>query len=385
MSAPVTGPHERLIGSEGGIGYVRRWWSYRQRRPYNLQLAHYRNVAVTDINPLTINNGNAIHYVSGQYGYASPDAYSKAYRRFVDELGESTSLGIDLAQYRQASSMISARAGQLVGFTKALATRSPLGVARSLGIKFKTAAEVMSKRKYGRAQTLADLWLEFWFGWKPLVGDIFDACEVFEKPLASERIKVSAKHNLEWRSGGGVPAMEYTANTVARCVLGAEVSVTNPNLRLLQQLGLLNPVSVAWDAVPWSFVLGWFSNVETYLGSLTDFAGLAISNGYIVDKMEGTTSFLYRVGVGPNADWDPITVTGPYSAYVNTYWRRPLSVLPPPRLLWKKINLSNTRALTAISLLVQKLPRDERPPKSFTPIRKNRGPKYRWDDHFVQP
>lgn len=59
-----------------------------------------------------------------------------------------------------------------------------------------------------------------------------------------------------------------------RVTYGAQVRIENPNLWLAERAGLVNPLAVAWDIVPWSFVINMFTNVGSIVNSITDFAGI---------------------------------------------------------------------------------------------------------------
>jgi len=65
---------------------------------------------------------------------------------------------------------------------------------------------------------------------------------------------------------------------VVKSTVAAQVVISNPNLWLLNRLGLINPVGVLWDAIPWSFLVGAFVNVNAMINSLTNEVGLNISD-----------------------------------------------------------------------------------------------------------
>ena len=49
-------------------------------------------------------------------------------------------------------------------------------------------------------------------------------------------------------------------------------------VREADKLGLLNLPGIAWDLVPWSFLVNMVSNMGQCMGSLTDFAGLTLED-----------------------------------------------------------------------------------------------------------
>lgn len=357
MVNPVKGPFVEEI-DEPGYRSSKVW--YRQKKPYTYQLPFTRQIGYA-WGPNGLSSlSNAWRYwtwAAEAQGRYHETAYARAYAKLVDLIqGDTASLGINLAQWKQADKMISNRANQLRSFTSALVRRSPAGVAASLGIRVRDAAKLM-KTRHGVSKKLSDLWLEFWFGIKPLVSDIYTACEVFSKEIPCNSVKARAAaiaQELDYQR----PPVSYPASEgisldkiIVGVQLGCDVTVTNPDVYLLNQLGLINLAQVAYDAVPWSFVLGWFSNVETYVNSLSDFAGLTTSNGWITRYcvLEGHT-YTSDYGVLSSA---PFGSNGK-GVYVN---RVAMTQPPRPSLVFSLKEWKPTRGATAISLLVQKLPR----------------------------
>lgn len=126
----------------------------------------------------------------------------------------------------------------------------------------------------------------------------------------------------------------------------AEVSISDPILYRTNQLGLVNPAAVAWELVPFSFLVDWFIGVGSWLNGLTDFVGLSLQKSFrtCYGKVEGTMyCFDTRYAVKHFH-------TAQYNA---TVVRRMPDSVPSPFLAWKSIRgLSNTRATTAIALVL---------------------------------
>lgn len=361
MTEPVTGPFTKHVEEphlwEHQVGY-------RQKPPYTLQLAFSRELVRT-INVGAGGNvlaSRAVLFLRDIHDNLSGSSYDRAYARLVGKLGETASMGVNLVQWKQADRMIRHRATTLSRFSDALKNRNPIGVAVSLGISVKKAREVMKpylkKDKYGYHRAQANLWLEFWFGWKPLLNDIFGALDILTGELPSKPLRGSASFSTPYGFDTGAPATEFLVGTAyGRVKVGCNVKVKNPNLRLLQQLGLLNPATVLWDAIPWSFVLGWILTVDLVLNSWTAFAGLDVSKVFVVKSVS------YR----GEMRWHPCVACPPDQQEIYKTWinlldggkkSRVLSTsVPLPSLRVKKLGFAPARALTAISLLIQKLPK----------------------------
>lgn len=61
-----------------------------------------------------------------------------------------------------------------------------------------------------------------------------------------------------------------------KVTLSAGVRVTNPNYYLANRLGLLDLPGIAWDLVPWSWVINMVSNSKQVIGQFTNDVGLEL-------------------------------------------------------------------------------------------------------------
>lgn len=214
----------------------------------------------------------------------------------------------------------------------------------------RTDMERIWRRRLRRNYTskkVSDLYLEYIFGWVPLFSDIFQAAMVLSRPWPSTKVRVKRT------TMGSAKLSTSNYNLDRICDQGMQIGglgvMVNPNLALVESLGLINPASVAWDKVPFSFVVNWIVPVGGFLNSLTDLVGWEIHDGF--------TSNYYRVKVS-----GPILVkTGPWSTSYGWRERRITLVnvsrsrgIPSP--IFPTVQLpsaSLTKALISFSLLDQ--------------------------------
>jgi len=71
----------------------------------------------------------------------------------------------------------------------------------------------------------------------------------------------------------------------------ARYTISDPALKQLAQIGITNPINLAWELIPYSFVIDWLIPVGKFLESLDALVGvsnLKVLHGYkIVKKFEG--------------------------------------------------------------------------------------------------
>lgn len=259
------------------------------------------------------------------------------------------SMGITLGTWGQSAGMITTRLGQ--------ASRALTKVHSRL-VKDRRRLRKIRKEK----DPLANLVLETEFGWRPLISDIHSAFRVIAG-VNDFPVFVRGSHtgDCSYSKGFSVAAnnifegKEYTSSYSGhyRVTIAARVAVSNPNLHLLNQLGLINPFLVAWDLIPWSFVVGMFVNVNAMLGSLTDYAGLRITNKSVTKSSVTThsTSLRHFVGYGgPNRTY----VAFGHGSYKNRYRTRSVGSIPAVKLQVRIPDLNKEQLLIAASLVLQK-------------------------------
>lgn len=131
------------------------------------------------------------------------------------------------------------------------------------------------------ATTGSDTTLEYLFGWKPLVNELYGLSKAAEQIDLDEPILVVHGSAKEIRNvlidEPGVPAYNANIQVSTRYVL--RYKVASPAIALLNHLGLINPLEPIWERLPWSFVVDWFQSIGTYLSQLGAMAGYEFHSG----------------------------------------------------------------------------------------------------------
>lgn len=186
---------------------------------------------------------------------------SKAVEKFRSSISEGSLWAVNYAERKQALSSAASRLESAANVLLDIRRRRWQAIARAA-------------KRNGRRWN--ETFLEFHFGWIPLASDIHSAVETVLGPVPYGTFQGTAKDS--WDSYYLGPGSARNISTFHAGVrVKGEVGVNNPNLYLLNQLGLLNPATIAWELVPYSFVLDWFSNIGQVLGQFTAFAGLDTS------------------------------------------------------------------------------------------------------------
>jgi hypothetical protein len=206
----------------------------------------------------------------------------------------------------------------------------------------------------GASKKASNKWLEFQYGWLPLMGTIYDGTELLKEGfrsglptfLAKSTVKETSQTQNSFSTTG---TRTLTGHT--RCKTQICYAIANATYDLVDRMGLTNPASVAWEAVPFSFVVDWFVPVGNTLSALTSTEGLKF--------MDGFQSQMYHCrqqDILPSWPTDPHLSLIKGAEYVSEeFWfeRKVLTTFPRPKLYANMHPWNTTRVANALALLRQ--------------------------------
>jgi len=134
-------------------------------------------------------------------------------------------------------------------------------------------------------QAIADGWLELQYGWRPLLQDVYGSLEYVnnkQKRIVRQRVSKSASDNDRWGSGTEVTDLFTTyVDQKRKASVKYTLFYAAPNefLKTLSEGGVTNPALVAWELLPWSFVVDWFLPVGNFISSWDATVGLEFQKG----------------------------------------------------------------------------------------------------------
>lgn len=156
--------------------------------------------------------------------------------------------------------------------------------ARALAIK----PGKLSSKKVNAAQA----WLELQYGWLPLLGDIHGAFEAVIRGIRDMEYTVVARRNISTQLDLPPKPFHYKrwepqGEVTEGCSTVLWAKISSGILDTLNSLGLLNPALVAWELVPFSFVVDWLFPVGATLNALTGTVGLDFVSGTRTTRVSG--------------------------------------------------------------------------------------------------
>lgn len=257
-------------------------------------------------------------------------AYNIALGELNDKIRGGLDLSVDAFQARQTGRMFSA-ASQAEDLARGL-RRSGVGKLRLIG----------------------SLWLQFQYGWLPTLGSVYGTADESLRYVINNLSTYTGKgytHNV----GSITPTDGWYAvpsNFEDSAAVTLSVTVDNSKVINLSRWTSLNPVSIGWELLPFSFVVDWFYDVGNTLRNAETalLYGRAFAHGYKSEFLRRKTTqkpSFTKVYRGQQV-W-----SGNGASNNRSFKREVLSSFPFPSTPKLKFSLGSRQLLNAAALLSQ--------------------------------
>jgi len=136
-----------------------------------------------------------------------------------------------------------------------------------------------------RGGSIPQKWLELQYGWNPLMADITGSADKIaqqsgQKFRASVKATVGRHDRTEWYKWSDFgPGLIITGESKVETKVRLDYVLENPILATLAQVGITNPISLAWELFPYSFVVDWFTDVGGWISSMDAALGWDFKGG----------------------------------------------------------------------------------------------------------
>jgi hypothetical protein len=208
-----------------------------------------------------VNTTYTIASVNPVVGWSANDELKLQQKLLSGIKSHDFNLAVNLAQTKQVTSMVDSNLRKLGRAALALRRGDFSTAARQLGAKPKSTRL--------KTSDVSGRWLELQYGWMPLIKDTYEASKAFEaisQGPRSSTVRTSRSVKLHREIGFGTS--DYFLIDVDETYRKSIQYEMYEEMTVERQLGLMDPLSVGWEILPWSFVVDWFIPIGTYLENL---------------------------------------------------------------------------------------------------------------------
>lgn len=269
-------------------------------------------------------------------------------------------LGVAAAERRKTADFIldtAKRLGDSYRFARKGQFRN---AAEELGYAHDSLVRRASKQKTGLIKGSARDWLAWQYAVKPTVADVYGAAETLAASrFRPTRYRVSSSKSHRWsftdfnETWRDVPVRRSEFGIYSRKYV-YHFAYSHEHLHALSSMGITNPVSWAWELLPWSFVGDWFINIGKYIDAFDAALGLTFEKGCVTTFEKAR--ILYRANATVQNAYGGYThvIGGARKTHVDCV-RGPLSGfhLPQPPMWNPEISIN--RGISAAALIRQRL------------------------------
>lgn len=267
-------------------------------------------------------------------------AHNAAYAQFVSQMKSKVNMALNLAELPKTYQLLADSIRTLADVVGGIRHGDLKRLKRGL----KAAGIPNSVRSFNK--NVSKRWLEYQYAVKPLVDDITQVMNEQVLPAYGRHYRITSGasrsgYRLIWDPDRS-PNYKYHYDSTVSVKLSSEVLIDKPWLYQASKTGLTNPFTLAYELVPYSFVLDWFVNLGDIISSIDDFVGVSLMKTY-------HTNF-YRINYVWELDY------GRYGHWLvpkkRNYMARSTSPFSGPKLELSWPITSPTRLMNAMALAV---------------------------------
>lgn len=335
--------------------------------PFSYSRVRYRdNPAYLTIT--TSSGSTRYYYGSTSYTYFTPAPApvfdSALYNKVLAKLAKRTDADIsanlaqDVVQFKQLNNLIGGSAQKIAKAIEQVRQKNFRGAAKALSSDSKVQSSMIARTN--KRHDAATNWLQMQYGWKILLKEIEDLMRILadsikDNPPVRRETSYgrSDSGRIEMQGpfiSGSTRRFPMDISEINSVKIVLKYSLTNKQIAYAQQLGFLNPVNLAWEVIPYSFVADWFIPIGPYLETLSSFQGMTLRGGSVtrVNRQWVNASFTDFSDPGSGTTF---AGGGSYEREYFSIQRSPLGDFPRAELPLPKNPISVEHSLNALALI----------------------------------
>jgi len=204
---------------------------------------------------------------------------------------QSVNLAVATAEAGKTMQMVGDTAIKIASALHDLRQGDFVGAARNLGV----AAGKRAKSRFSKAwvqdrtKAIGSGWNSLNYGWRPLLDDVYGAAVECagagnQGVVCTSKVRKSKTTDVQFQKRSTYQKQVERWVQTGYNKTDVQYSVTYTRslgaTQDLPRLGITNPALVAWELVPYSFVIDWFLPIGNWLGTLDATLGVTFHSGY---------------------------------------------------------------------------------------------------------
>lgn len=208
---------------------------------------------------------------------------------------------------------------------------------------------------------VSNLWLEYQYGWRPLITDVFGSVELLaEHHLDNDYTKWKSLRVSDRRERNVSTSQSYyiqRVNAVHTVKFGAYFRYKTSVPGIASKAGLTNPAEVAWELLPFSFVADWFVNIGDWLTAITALKDCEVVGGWYSSLIEQKSTTAIAVPVSRSSGRVTTRSFEIPPKYTQRLYRRTRWTPSVPSIRLQPDPFGTKRTISAIALVSQQIRR----------------------------
>lgn len=212
------------------------------------------------------------------------------------------------------------------------------------------------------SKNLSKRWLETNFMVLPAMEDIYTLSRVYEDGFeaispdifVASKGKSTQQVNIKRTRRDGDTTFDFTEVGTFTNITKIFCQLDDYALKTLGKIGLDNPFVIAWDMIPWSFVVDWFLPIGNFIKAWSARLGVGFKTAYHATKYDSRMSeheYLNKTYAAGTPYWYSRFTDIKRDGIVNAYKRTILDRMPIPNLYIKEGFMDLWKSATSLALL----------------------------------
>lgn len=283
---------------------------------------------------------------------------------------QDVNLGVAFAERKRTADMIYSSAMKMAKAVRDVKHGDFYGAAARFGVQAPKKLRKRQGQPPREKREAYEAWLELQYGWMPLLSDVQGAAVLMAKRDLEDpkrhscTVKSRFGSSRTYRKDTGSSSLITENNIPIKyiqmmdddqgCTVRLDYNLENAAMAAYAQAGFTNPLEIAWEIVPWSFVVDWMFPIGNYVSLLDAERGWNFRAGSSTTR-QVTVSTL-NVYPRPISGWSELVASG-LARYSRKSVNRIVYSSPPFPGFFLKNPLSTKHCLNAIALLGQAIDR----------------------------